>query len=92
MTKVSKNGHNSITTEFEVRELDKHGDTVDVQHYDTLNESKDAARSLMDRKAVSVIVEKHTSRAPARGTQDVYQTVFMLGNWAALREGGWQNG
>jgi hypothetical protein len=89
--KLSKDLHTVTVTEFEVRELDRFGDALDVKHFATLEEAKTEARRLMDsQKSVAVVVEKHISKRPARGTPDVYKPVFMLGDWKALREGGWR--
>jgi hypothetical protein len=92
MTKTMKDGCRIVTTEFEVRELDQHGDALDVCHYETKQEALADAKQLIERGAAAVIVEKHTSRAPACywKTPDTYKTLAMLGDAALIAKGEWQ--
>jgi hypothetical protein len=74
--------------EFAVRQLDEYGDTIDTNHFETLDRAKSAAQCLMDDcAAVAVVIEKHiTSAVP----EDVFKTIFTLGDSSALQEGGWR--
>ena len=92
MTKTMKDGCRTVTTEFEVRELDQHGDAIDVDCYETKQEAMVFAERLVKRGAAAVIVEKHTSRAPACywRTPDTYKTLAMLGDAAVIAKGEWQ--
>jgi hypothetical protein len=91
MTKTMKDGCRTVTTEFEVRELDKRGDALDVQHYETKKEAITEANRLMQRGAVAVVVEKHISRAPSCywKTPDTYQTIATMGDRSAIAQGEW---
>jgi hypothetical protein len=86
-----KDGCRTVTTEFEVRELDRRGDALDVQHYETKQEAITEANRLMQRGAVAVVVERHTSRAPSCywKTPDTYQRIAIMGGSNALVQGGW---
>jgi hypothetical protein len=92
MTKTMKDGCRTVTTEFEVRELDQRGDAIDVDCYETKQEAMAFAERLIKRGAAAVIVEKHTSRAPACywRTPDTYKTLAMLGDAAVIAKGEWQ--
>ena len=87
-----KDGCRTVTTEFEVRELNANGDALNVDHYDTKGEALAAADRLLKRGVAAVVVEKHISRAPACywKTSDTYKTVAMLGDAAVIAKGEWQ--
>jgi hypothetical protein len=92
MTKTMKDGCRTVTTEFEVRELDAHGDAIDVDCYETKQEAMAFAERLIKRGAAAVVVEKHISRAPACywKTPDTYKTVALFGDAAVIAKGEWQ--
>jgi hypothetical protein len=92
MTKTMQDGCRTVTTEFEVRELDSHGDAVDVDCYETKCEALAAAESRLRGGAPAVVVEKHISRHPSCYWRepDTYTTVALLGDAATLAEGEWQ--
>jgi hypothetical protein len=92
MTNTMQDGCRTVTTEFEVRELDRHGDAIDVDCYETKQEAMAFAERLIKRGAAAVIVEKHISRAPACywKTPDTYKTLAMLGDAAVIAKGEWQ--
>ena len=92
MTKTMKDGCRTVTTEFEVRELNACGDALDVYHYETKREALAVADRILRKGAAAVVVEKHISRAPACywKTPDTYKTVALLGDAAAIAKGEWQ--
>lgn len=92
MDKILKDKNRMISTEYEVREINADGDAIDVNHYDTLEEAKIYANSLMQTHgAIAVVIEKHISKRPAHmfADPDVYESVLTLGDKGALNEGGW---
>jgi hypothetical protein len=91
MIKIMKDGCRTIMTEFEVRQLDKSGDALDVYYYETKQEALADATKLMQRGAVAVIVEKHITRSPSSYWReaDTYQPVARLGDEAAIASGNW---
>lgn len=90
-TKVWKDGNRCTITEFDVREIDRHGDVQDVNSFETEAEAMRAARGLFG-KVPAVVVEKCVRRFPAhRFAKHVeYTTVYTGGDFAALKAGGWQ--
>lgn len=78
--------------EYETRELDVHGDAVDVNHYPTKREALKAARNIMAGGAVAVVVEYHKTRY-ASALSDRYETyddVAAFGDTTALEDFGWE--
>lgn len=89
-SKVTCGGSVLWVTEFELREIDEHGDAIDVNHYETAREAiADAAVKAAQHPERGWVVEKHRSRHPARGYADSYTTLATFGDAAALAAGGW---
>jgi len=82
----------SRTIEWEVRAIDKHGDTIDVLLDATLSEARNYTRVLdYDGECVAIVIERHTSYQPARlapGEADVYIVVATSGDADALKARG----
>lgn len=88
-TKVSKDGIKLVTTEFDVRGIDEHGDSQESFHFDTKQQAVEFAKAQSDYPAY--VVEKHISRYPSHlfKTPSEYVAVITLGKEDALRNGGW---
>jgi hypothetical protein len=89
-TRVTHNGSAITMTEFEVREIDEHGDAQDVNHYNDASSALIAAQRLISTGVAAVVVERHTSRHPAHlfGTPDTYALIARFGNRSALKAWG----
>ena len=90
--KVYKDGCRVAYTEYEVRPLNEHGDCIDVDHFDTGQESIASAHKYMAGGALAVVVEKHVSRYPACmfRESDTYKTLLRLGSATILERGNWK--
>lgn len=90
-TRIVKNGHAVVTTEYEVRAIDIHGDSHDVRHYETKAEAILSAPGVLGGPIVAWVVEKHVSKAPAHwfAEPSKYTTLETGGNSKALEAGGW---
>ena len=90
-TRIIKNGHATVTTEYEVRSLDQFGDSQDVRHYETQAEALAAAPAVLGGEITGWVVEKHVTRAPAHwfAEPSIYTTIATGGSREALVEGGW---
>lgn len=103
-TRVSKGGNRIVMTEWEVRDIDEHGDAQSVDHFSTKDKALAAAQEKVKRLPLrapltgggeqviaALVVEKHVSRRPAHLSRDpdVYTTVATFGSAEALRAGGW---
>lgn len=88
---VWKDGNRCTITEFDVREIDAEGDVVDVNSYDTETEAVRTAHKRL-QEATAVVVEKCVRHFPAhRFAKHVeYTTIYIGGDIAALKAGGWQ--
>jgi hypothetical protein len=100
MTTILQRGSVAREIEFEARGINADGDACDVHFYDTADEAKAVAVSLLgdddDRggKIVAWMVERHTSYHPAhlapRGREpDEYERIAWGGSGLALAAGGW---
>lgn len=89
-SKISHGGAAITTAEYEVRELDEHGDVLDVNHYETKREAMTWAEKLL-RRSAAVVVELHIMKYPAHLFHEPskYTTIATMGNVSALTEGGW---
>jgi hypothetical protein len=92
--KISKDGTKIIATEYDVREIDQYGDTFDIDHSGGKADAMKAAKGLINRGAIAVVVEKHTSRRPAHlfAEPDTFTTVAVFGDKKVLDLWGWQPG
>lgn len=75
--------------EWEVRQIDEHGDAFDVDHHDT--EAAAMAAMSLDGSCKALVLERHIGESCGDHgiEQDEYETVKTIGDEAALREGGW---
>lgn len=89
-SKVSHGGAGLTTAEYEVRELDEHGDVIDVNHYETKREAMEHAEKLLTHSA-AVVVELHIMKYPAHlfDEPSKYTAIATMGSVSALTEGGW---
>jgi hypothetical protein len=78
-----------ITTEYEVRALDQHGDAQDVRQYETQAEALADAPAVLGDEIVAWVVEKHVTNRPAIPDLNRYTTIATGGSREALVEGGW---
>lgn len=87
---ISHGGAGITTREYEVRELDEHGDVIDVNHYETKREAMALAKRLLTHSA-AVVIELHVMKYPAHLFREPsrYTTVATMGSVSALTEGGW---
>lgn len=90
-TRIIKDGHATVTTEYEVRAIDQHGDAQDVRHYESQGEALAAAPAVLGGEVTAWVVEKHVSREPAHlfAEPSRYTTIATGGSREALGEGGW---
>jgi len=81
---------NRKRTEFDVRSLDIHGDTIDVDCFNTLEEAREYADRIAPDHA-AVVIERHefVVNAYAGITDSRYTTVYTTGSADALRAGEW---
>jgi hypothetical protein len=77
-------------TEYDVRDLDAHGDALDVNCFDTLSAARAYAERIAPDRA-AVVIERHDFIATDdEGVTDSrYTKVWTTGSAQALREGGW---
>jgi hypothetical protein len=91
--KISHGGSAITVIEYEVREIDEHGDSQDVHHYENRREAIAAAKKLMawGNAPKAIVIEKHVSKRPTFlfNEPDVFKPVCVLGDRDALEAGGW---
>jgi hypothetical protein len=80
--------------EYEVREIDRHGEIIDVDQYETRAEAEKVAKRNVESPrdgVVACVIELHTSWHPAHlfRVADKYKTLSTYGDRRALRKGGW---
>ncbi len=89
-SRVSRNGHSVITTDYELRTLDAFGDAIDVELFESLADARAATeRALAMPNVKAWVIEKHVSVRPAYGAPDRYTTIATGGDTGALALGGW---
>ena len=78
-------------TEFDVRQIDEHGDVCDLDHFDTEASAKHfASRLSLDSRCCAIVVEQHRFVVDNRSIRDsVYVKLLTTGSETALRAGGW---
>lgn len=91
--KLLKNGSVVRVTEHELRLINQDGDAVDVLHCSSLEEALRGAKLELKGEVVAAVVELHVSYRPAHlapDDADIYTTLAVLGDPAALEAGGWE--
>jgi hypothetical protein len=78
--------------EYETREIDIHGDAVDVNHFATEQEAVKCAHRLITAGSAAATVEYHVTRyASARSDRhESYREIAAFGNRGALESFGWE--
>lgn len=77
--------------EFDVREIDQHGDAQNVSHFDSLDDARTEAEDVLTAEIVATVIEHHVGVCCEECgiRDDEYETVATAGDETALREGGW---
>jgi|GEM_PF-2999639 len=82
--------------EYEVRYIDEHGDSIDIDIFKSRSEALDEAKRLVaDNKTVIVERRKNTITSDdhwGKLTGIDYEIIFTAGNADWLRAGGWTGG
>jgi len=82
--------------EYEVRHIDEHGDSIDIDIFKSRSEALDEAkRRVADNKTVIVETRKNQITPDHNGGELEgidYETIFTAGNADWLRAGGWTGG
>lgn len=82
--------------EFDVRQIDAHGDAFDVDSYRTKRQALQFANHIVatmeGSQCVAVVVERHTFNVDADGIirgKFAYDKILTIGSESALRAGCW---
>lgn len=85
----------TITTKYDIRYLDKHGDAVDVWHHDTIKDAMDDVNGWTpghgDHRVVAVVIERHDmirARANDGWFDSEYRVMYTAGSVDALKAWG----
>lgn len=64
-TRITHNGAGIVMTEYEIRDLDKYGDVINVDHAPDKRTALQRAEALLSGGALAVVIERHISKHPA---------------------------
>lgn len=89
--KVSHGGAGVTIAEYEVRELNLHGDVINVSHWKNKRSAMKFAIKCINQGVLAAVVELHMSRYPAHlfSEPDKFKRIASLGSPVALSAGGW---
>lgn len=91
--KIFKDGCRMTNTEYEFREINADGDSVDVHHYETKAEAISEAKAHVAGGGLAAAVEKHISRYPAHlfNEPQTFTMLAVFGDKSALKLWGWES-